>query len=105
MANVSLLHDIVGRPADSEFHLHRVFEQCFCELLDFGRHGGGEHDGLAVAWQITGYLEDVVAETHIEHTVGLVEYEERHMAEVGMPHGDMADESSWSGDNHVSSQL
>ena len=32
----------------------------------------------------------VLRETHVEHTVGFVEHEERHLAEVGVAHGYVA---------------
>ena len=48
------------------------------------------------------YLEDIVAEAHVEHTVGLVEYEETHLAQVYVAHTDMADETAGSGYHYVS---
>ena len=60
-----------------EFNLLWIAEDVGSHLLYLSGHGGREHDGLALG---VGHLaldaEDVVVETHIEHTVSLVEDEE-----------------------------
>ena len=62
----------------ASFHFHRVVKNGLGQLLDFGRHGGGEHNGLPFLGKILDNLHDVVRESHIEHAVCFVEDEERY---------------------------
>ena len=45
--------------------------------------------------------QDILAESHVEHAVGLVEDEEANSAEIDITHGDMADEPTWCGYNDI----
>ena len=51
------------------------------------------------------YEEDVVAEAHVEHSVCLVEDEERDAAEVDVAEAEMADESARCSDDDIRSAL
>ena len=105
MAYVCHLAYVVCRTTHGKFHLHRVFQQRLGKLLYLLWHGGREHDGLAALRQVACYLHDVVAESHVEHPVGFVEYEKRHSAEVGVRHCDVAYQASGGGYHHVGTQL
>ena len=105
VAHVGGLLDFLGRLGHGNLHLHGIGEQRASQLLDFLRHGGREHDGLVAFGQQLGNLQDVVRETHVEHTVGLVEDEEREVREVQMSHADVGQQSSRRGNDHVGSHL
>ena len=95
---------LLGRFAHGDLHRHRVFEKSIGQFLYLLRHRGREHDGLTCVRQIARNLLDVVRESHIEHAVGLIEDEERHIAEIGIAHRQMAEEASRSGDYHIGTE-
>lgn len=67
----------------------------------FRGHGGGEEHSLAIFWQGGDDFLDVPDETHIEHSVGLIENKHLDAPEVysTLPH--MVEEASRSSDNDV----
>ena len=103
VANVCFLLDFLCRFADCQLDFHRILEQCLCQFLNLVRHRGREHDGLASLREFLGDSHDVLRETHVEHTVSLVEYEETYLAEIHVAHIDVGDETAWCGDDHVGS--
>ena len=52
-----------------------------------------------------GDFHDVVRESHVEHTVGLIEYEKAHLAQIDVAQTDVRDETSRRGDDHVDTRL
>ena len=93
------------RFAYRQLHHGRVLEERFRQLLYLWRHSGRIHDGLAVVGQQLGDVHDVFRETHVEHSVSLVEHEECAAAEVYVSHRDVAYESSRSCYYHVCPEL
>ena len=104
VAHVGALLNFLGGLAYCQFYDNGVFQQGLGQVFNLVGHGGREHDGLAGGRQQLCYLFNVFRETHVEHAVGLVEDEERHLAEVGVTHADVADEASWGGYHHVGAQ-
>ena len=54
---------------------------------------------------MTGNGHDILAESHVEHAVGLVEHEEAHMAKVDVAHVDVADQTAGGGNNNIGTQF
>ena len=105
MADVGRLLDFLGRLADGNLHFDGILEQCLGQLLYLVGHRSREHDRLAGLGQVAGYLQDVVGEAHVEHTVGLVEYKEADAAHVDVAHGEVRDEASRCGDDDRCARL
>ena len=59
-----------------------VFLELFGELRYVFGHGGRKHDGLPFGGSVFEYGFHVLAETHVEHLVGLVEYDEPELIEL-----------------------
>ena len=104
MADVGSLHNLVSRTRHGQLHLHGIGQDMVSQLLNLVGHGSREHDGLAALRQQFGNLHDVVVEAHIEHTVGLIENEERHTRQVHVAHLQVGQQSARCGNHHVSSQ-
>ena len=51
-----------------------------CQLENVLGHSGTEHDSLMFLGQLLGNLQDVVTETHVEHTVSFVQNKEGDFA-------------------------
>ena len=76
-----------------------------CHLAYLVGHRGGEHYCLSLFWQAVDYGHDVVVETHIEHTVCLVEDKVFHAREVDVVDVHLAQQSPGRGDYDVCSFL
>ena len=94
---------LVGRTADGYLNHHGVVEHGLRQLLNLVGHGGGKHDGLTVLRQLGGYLKNVVGESHVEHAVCLVKYEEADTAQIDITYLDVAEQTAWGGNDHVGS--
>ena len=105
VAHDGRLVDAVGRTADGNLHLGGMVEYLLGHLLDFRRHGGREHERLARGGRGCDNLHDVVVEAHVEHTVGLVEDEHLHLAEVDIAHAHVGEQAAGGGDDHVGAHL
>ena len=89
IADISTLLNLLSRLAHSKFNLYGVLQKVLCELLNVFRHGSREHDGLTVLGKSGGNLHDILRESHVEHTVSLIEHKETHLGKVDITHGDM----------------
>ena len=76
VTQVSALLDFLSRFAYGEFYDYRVFQKSLCQVLYLLRHGGREHNYLAVLWQQLGYGQDIFRKAHIQHSVGFIKDEE-----------------------------
>ena len=76
-----------------------------CQAQYISRHCGAEHDGLVLFRQCFCNQEDVIAETHIEHSVCFVKDKKRNSAQVDIAQTQMADETTRSGNHHICSTL
>ena len=77
IADVGRLTDLLCWFRYSYFDLHRIVEQGHCQLANLRRHSSREHDTLTTVRQFLHNRHDILYETHVEHTISLVEYEER----------------------------
>ena len=77
VAHVGHLVYLLGRLGYCYLYLYGIVEQLYGQFANLLRHGGREHDALTTLRQLLHNLHDIVDETHVEHTVGLVEYKER----------------------------
>jgi len=78
-----------------------VLQDLRCELGDIARHGGGEQERLALLGDRADDAAHVADETHVEHAVGLVDDEERHMAQLHVAALDQVEQTAWRGDQDV----
>lgn len=76
-------------------------EQGVGELSDLARHRGREEEGLAGLGDFLRDASDVVDEAHVEHTVGLVEYEHLNRAQIDVTLLHEVLESAGGGDDDV----
>ena len=65
-----------------QFHFYRIVQNGACQVLNLPGHRGRKHDGLPFFGQILDNLHDVVAEPHVQHTVRLIQYKERHFRQI-----------------------
>ena len=84
VTKVGFLRYFLGRLAHCELNFNGIFQQSLGQLLYLRRHGGREHDGLAGWRQLFGNGHDVFRETHVEHTVGLIQHKERHFVQINI---------------------
>ena len=99
------LMDRLRRTRDSYLHLHRIMHDRFRHLTNLRRHGSGEHNRLTVGRQFANDGHDVVIESHVEHSVCLVEDEILDAGEIDVVYIHLAEESSRGGDDHVGTAL
>ena len=71
------------------------------ELGDVARHGGGEQQRLALLGDRADDAAHVLDEAHVEHAIGLVEDEERHMGELHVAALDQVEQAARRGDQDV----
>ena len=95
------LLDFLCRFADCNLYLHWFVEDIACQGLNLVWHGGREHDGLSVLGKSFYYGHDVVIESHVEHTVGLVEHEEADTTQIDVAHAYMTEKSARGGYDYV----
>ena len=48
------------------------------------RHGSREEKGLPFCWQLGDHFTNIMDKTHIEHTIGLIQYKELDMPDAYM---------------------
>ena len=103
VAQVDALFDFLGGFRDGQFHLYGVVQEVFGQFADFLWHSCREEDGLSLLGQFAGDFHDVVIESHIEHSVGLVEHKVGRTAQVQSAQFHVCDESSGCGDDDIGS--
>ena len=95
-----LVNRLVGfRDGDVDFG--RVAQDALGQLADFGRQRGREHHRLTLARQVGDNLQDVVAEAHVEHAVGLVENQALDVREVDAAVLQVGNHAARGGNHHV----
>ncbi len=105
IAHESRLAYLVGRPRHSDLHLHRIVEYRRRQLLYLRRHRRREHQRLTLLGKLPYDLHYIVVETHVEHTVGLVEDKERHLRQIHITHAQMSEQTPRSGYHHIGAHL
>ena len=73
--------------------------------MDFLRHSGREHDGLMFLWQQFGNTEDIVRESHVQHTVSLIKHKERQTTQVEVSHANVAEQTARGGNDDIGTHL
>ena len=101
VAHVGHLVNLLGRARHSNLYLDRIVEQLYGKFAYLLRHSGREHDALTILRQLLYYLHDVVDESHIEHTVGLVEHKEAAAREVEVAHLEVTEQSARCSNQHI----
>src|SRR5450830_55459 len=71
-----------GRVAARHFDHGRCVEQAIGQRLDFVGEGRREQQVLTLLRQCCQHFTDVADETHVEHAVGFVEYQNLHVAQI-----------------------
>ena len=89
IAYVCRLLDLLSRFAHGNFHLHWFIENIARKSLNLVGHSGREHDGLTILWQSLHDSHYVIIESHVEHTVGLIENKEADATEIDIAHAYM----------------
>ena len=105
VAHVCRLLNLLGGLAHGNLHFHGILQKRLGQLLNLVGHRCREHHRLTSLGQETCNLQDVVGETHVEHTVGLVENKETHFRHVDIVHRQVGDESSWCGNDNRCTRL
>ena len=82
-------------------NLSRVVQNRTCQLADLRRERCREHNRLALFGQIRNDLHNVVAETHIEHTVGLVKDQTLDVRQIDTAICQMGDQATRSCNHHI----
>ena len=81
---------------------HRIGEVLTGDLVDLGRHGGREENGLTTGRCRFENRLEVFGESHVEHLVGLVENHRSDVVEFQRLLAEVVECSAWSGHDHVS---
>ncbi len=71
-----LRNTLGGRVAARHFDRHRRIQQPFGQGADLAREGRRKQQVLPTCRQLRQHLADVVDEAHVEHAIGLVEYQD-----------------------------
>ena len=103
VTHVSRLPDFFSRLAHRNLYFYGIVENISCKSLYLVGHSGWEHYRLAISGQPLHYGHDIIVETHVEHTVSLIKNKEADSAQIHVAHLDMAKQTPWCGNNHVSS--
>ena len=103
-ADVGVLAHAFDGLAECYLDSHGVVEHLVGQEADFMRHGGREEQCLSVLGEEAQDLSDVVDESHVEHSVGFVEHEEREGREVEIAYREVGEESSGCGYDDVGSE-
>ena len=101
VAHIGALTNLLGWFRHGNLYLYGIVEQIDGQLADFRRHRSREHDTLTMGRQLLDDTHDILDKAHIEHTVGLIEYEERTAREVEIAHLQMAEQSAWGSDEYI----
>ena len=80
-----LVTDIrVGRQRErADGDLDGLLREVACQCLYLSRPGGAPQQSLSVGSNLTENGADLWLETHIQHTIGLIQHQVRHTLEVG----------------------
>ena len=68
--------------AGCDLHALRVFEQVVGQLADFVAEGGREQQALFVARHQSQHFFHVMDKAHVQHTVGFIEHQDLHLAQI-----------------------
>ena len=79
---VCLLINALSRFGYGNSNLLRFIENLTGKSADFRWHCGREAECLPVLWQLRYNIQDIVAETHVHHAVGLIQHQVFQAAEV-----------------------
>ena len=101
VADVGTLADLLSWLGYSNLYLNGIVEELYGKFADFRRHSGREHDALTIPRQLAHKFHNIVDETHVEHTVGLVKYKEGTAGEIEVSYLQMAEQTAWGGDEHI----
>ena len=101
VAHEGRLVNLFGGPRCGYLDFGRVSEDALGKLLNLVGHRGGEEKCLTLARQMRLNLENIVGESHVEHTVGFVEHEIFHMAEVDISHFHVCHKPARSSYHHI----
>ena len=84
-----------------DFHTNRILDQLFCGRKHIIAQSGREQQRLARGRRLGNDAAHGGCKAHVEHAVGLVEHQDRHVGEVGRTLVDKVDETARRGDEHV----
>src|SRR5215204_4170472 len=97
-----MLRDRVDRGRrPSDFHANRLMEELADKPANLWWHSRREKQGLRFAREELHDPLDVRNETHIEHPVGFIDYEDFYARQKQTAALVMVKEASWGGDQHV----
>lgn len=113
-----LLHDVVndfdvllntkidGQIVVTDDDVYRLFFAEFQgKLLNFSRPGSRPHEGLSIGSNLRHYSSNLWLETHIKHTIGLIQHQIGDSLEVNHAHLEEVQQSAGSGNDDVISSL
>ena len=105
-----LLGDVLGGGTDStDGQEYVVGEEVAGEVLDVVWEGGGEHEGLSLAdlrhVTVLDDVSDLWLETHVQHSVGLIEDKVLDVAEGDLASLEQVVQTTWGGDKEVTASL
>lgn len=86
-------------------HLNIVVQVLLRELFHLLGPGSGPHEHLSVRPNLFDNAPNLGLEPHVQHAVGLVQYEVGAAAQVGVAVDEEVDETSWGGDHDFDSLL
>ena len=87
-----------GHRHGADFDLDRLVQVIRRERLDLHGHRRGEQEGLVGCREVHHHLANLRFETHVEHAIRLVEYDQRDSREVGVALVEVIDEAARGGD-------
>ena len=97
----ALVDTLDGGRLRRHFDADRVFEDAVGEPLDFARHGRREEQRLPLFRQSRDDALHVVDEAHIEHSISLIEHEDRQFAQIGMALVHQIEQAAWRRDQDI----
>lgn len=81
--------------------LDLVLKVVMGQSLDLLGPGGGPHEGLSVGSNLVDNLSNLRLETHIEHSVGLIEHQVGHSSKVGLARLEHIEQTTGSGNDNL----
>lgn len=102
LANVHLLDDVVvgGQVGRANVHLAIIVEKVSRQLTNLSRPRCRPHQRLAVAGNLFDNLTNLILETHVQHSVGLVEHQVADVLQRDAALAHKVQKSARTGDNH-----
>ena len=82
-------------------HVNRIFHARLCEAIQIGRHRGGEQQGLPFFRHGVQDLVDLRRKPHVEHAVGLIQYENLHRQQIDRPIPEMVQQPTRRRDENI----